>query len=67
MCANNIKLTIEQVRDNIYKINPNILIISNEYINANEKLVYVGETIEAIDINFCPMCGRDLRKPIGTK
>ena len=38
MCANNIKLTIEQVRDNIYKINPNILIISNEYINANEKL-----------------------------
>ena len=37
------------------------------YINANEKLVYVGETIEAIDINFCPMCGRELRKPIGTK
>ena len=37
------------------------------YINANEKLIYVGDTIEAIDINFCPMCGRDLRKPIGTK
>ena len=37
------------------------------YINANEKLIYVGDTIEAIDINFCPMCGRDLRKPIGRK
>ena len=37
------------------------------YINANEKIVYVGETIEAIDINFCPMCGVRLRKPIGTK
>ena len=37
------------------------------YINANEKLIYAGGTIEAIDINFCPMCGRDLRKPTGTK
>ena len=37
------------------------------YINANEKLVYIGNTIETIDINFCPMCGRDLRKPIERK
>ena len=31
------------------------------YINANEKLIYVGDIIEGIDISFCPMCGRDLR------
>lgn len=31
------------------------------YINANKKLIYAGGTIEAIYINFCPMCGRDLR------
>lgn len=37
------------------------------YINANEKLVYIGNTIETIDINFCPMCGRDLRKSIYRK
>lgn len=38
------------------------------YINANEKLIYVGDIImQDIDISFCPMCGRDLRKPIKRK
>jgi uncharacterized protein YfkK (UPF0435 family) len=38
MCSGNAKLTIEEIREKLKIINPNILILSNEYVNTKSKL-----------------------------
>lgn len=66
LCANNICLTIEQAKENIYKRNPNIKILSNIYINSYEKLqcgcLKDGHTWESSYHNLyyhgCPECKR---------
>lgn len=69
-CANNIKYTLEEVKNKIKEVNPNIEILSTNYINAGEKLECLclldGHKWKASFHNLytnktgCPECKRKL-------
>ena len=72
-CANNIKLTLEQVKDNIRDINSNIKILSDEYASAHKKLKCIclldGHEWEAEYSNLqqgngCPKCAKRIKLDI---